>query len=62
MTLNIQKTEVTSGIFGARGWDEPSAQQALTSVQSTKEYKYKAYKLYIRSTCTQYNIQFKCGQ
>ena len=61
MTLNIQKTEVTSGIFGARGWDEPSAQQALTSVQSTKVYKYKACKL-IRSTCTQYNIQFKCGQ
>ena len=30
MTLNIQKTEVTSGIFGVRGWDEPSAQQALT--------------------------------
>ena len=49
MTLNIQKTEVTSGIFGVRGWDEPSAQQDLTSVQSTKEYKYKAYKL-IRNT------------
>ena len=51
MTLNIQKTEVTSGIFGVRGWDEPSAQQGLTSVQSTKVYKYvqsiyKAYKLY----------------
>ena len=51
MTLNIQKTEVTSGIFGVRGWDEPSAQQDLTSVQSTKVYKYvqsinKAYKLY----------------
>ena len=40
MTLNIQKTEVTSGIFGVRGWDEPSAQQDLTSVQSTKVYKY----------------------
>ena len=31
---------------------------SLTSVQSTKEYKYKAYKL-IRSTCTQYNIQMR---
>ena len=45
MTLNIQKTEVTSGIFGVRGWDEPSAQQDLTTVQSTKVYKYKACKL-----------------
>ena len=58
MTLNIQKTEVTSGIFGVRGWDEPSAQQDLTSVQSTKVYKYKAYKL-IRNTCTQYIIQMR---
>ena len=58
MTLNIQKTEVTSGIFGVRGWDEPSAQQDLTSVQSTKEYKYKACK-FIRNTCTQYIIQMR---
>ena len=58
MTLNIQKTEVTSGIFGVRGWDEPSAQQGLTSVQSTKVYKYKAYKLTRNTfTHTQYIIQ-----